>query len=92
MPDRYSIAEARAHLPTIVDQAESGMDIQLTRRGKAVAVVVSLREYERLHGKHISFGDAYTRFLSTHSLQEVGLDKDFAASVRDPSVGRHTGF
>ena len=44
MAKRYSIAEARSNLPTIVDQVEAGQEIELTRRGKAVAVVLSLRE------------------------------------------------
>ena len=45
---RYSIAEARSNLPSIVDQAEAGHEIELTRRGKPVAVLVSLRELQRL--------------------------------------------
>ena len=44
MAKRYSIAEARSNLSSIVDQAEAGQEIELTRRGKPVAVVVSLRE------------------------------------------------
>ena len=44
MTKRYSVAEARSSLPTIVDQVEAGQEIELTRRGIGVAVVVSLRE------------------------------------------------
>lgn len=84
---RYSIAQARSSLPTIVDQAEAGHQVELTRRGKPVAVVVSLREYERLRGKHAGFGDAYRVFLENHSLGDAGVDEDFAASVRDRSQG-----
>ncbi len=85
---RYSIAEARSRLPTIVDQAESGVEVELTRRGRPVAVLVSHRELERLRGKRLHFGDAYRRVLKTHSLQEIGVDDDFAASVRDRTPGR----
>ena len=88
MSKRYSIAEARSNLPSIVDQAEAGQEIQLTRRGKPVAVVVSLRELERLRGERTSFGDAYRRFLRTHPLREVGVDKDAFASTRDSGTGR----
>jgi prevent-host-death family protein len=88
MATRYSIAEARSNLPTIVDQAEAGQEIELTRRGKAVAVVVSLREFERLRGERASFGDAYRRFLATHLLSEVGLDEAFSGAARDTTVGR----
>ena len=88
MSHRYSIAEARSSLPTIVDQAEAGFEIELTRRGKPVAVVVSLRAFERLRGDRPRFSDAYRNFLTRHSLEDVGVDADFAASVRDKGVGR----
>lgn len=88
MSKRFSIAEARANLPAIVDQAEAGQQIELTRRGKPVAVVLSLREVERLRGERTSFGDAYRRFLQTHPLREIGLEKAFFDSIRDRGKGR----
>lgn len=88
MAKRYSIAEARSNLPTIVDQVEAGQEIELTRRGKAVAVVVSLREFARLRGERAPFGDAYRRFLTTHALHEVGLDDGFFAAARNTQTGR----
>lgn len=88
MSQRYSIAEARSRLPKIVDQAEAGVDIELTRRGQPVAVLVSQREFERLRGKRLHFRDAYRKFLKTHSLREVGIDDDFVTSARDRTTGR----
>src|SRR5216117_4476531 len=88
MSQWYSIAEARSRLPRIVDQAEAGVEIELTRRGQPVAVLVSHREFERLRGKRLHFRDAYRKFLETHSLQEIGLDSDFAATTRDRTTGR----
>jgi prevent-host-death family protein len=88
MPQRYSIADARISLPAIVDQAEAGERIELTRRGKPVAVVVSLREFERLRGDRSRFGDAYKRFRDKFSLEEIGLDDDFGAATRDQAPGR----
>ena len=88
MSQRYSIAEARSRLPKIVNQAEAGVDIELTRRGQPVAVLVSHREFERLRGKRLHFRDAYRKFLKTHSLREVGVDDDFATSARDRTTGR----
>ena len=88
MAKQYSIAEARANLPTIVDQAEAGQEVELTRRGKAVAVVVSLREFERLRGTRPRFGDVYREFLANHDLSEVGLDEGFPIVTRDKSPGR----
>lgn len=88
MAKRYSIADARANLPSIVDEAEAGQAIELTRRGKPVAVIVSLRELERLRGARTQFNDAYRRFLETHSLKDIGIDADHFKSTRDRAPGR----
>jgi prevent-host-death family protein len=88
MSHRYSIAEARSRLPTIVDQVEAGREIELTRRGQPVAVVVSCQAFERLRGRRQHFGDAYRVFLERHSLEEIGLDDNRAASTRDKTLGR----
>ena len=92
MAKRYSIAEARSNLPTIVDQAEAGQEIELTRRGIAVAVVVSLREFARLRGERAKFGEAYKRFLTAHALGEVGLDEDVLNVARETTAGRRVGL
>jgi prevent-host-death family protein len=88
MARRYSIAAARTNLPAIIDRAEAGEPIELTRRGKPVAVVVSLRELERMRGGRPRFGDAYRKFLGRHSLADIGLGDDFAGTTRDRTPGR----
>lgn len=45
---KVSIAEAKNHLPRLVQQAETGSAVHITRRGRAVAVLLSEREYARL--------------------------------------------
>jgi prevent-host-death family protein len=88
MARRYSVAEARASLPTIVDQAEAGQAVELTRRGEPVAVVVSLKKWAQLQAKRATFRDAYRAFLDRHSLDEIGLDSDWAVSARERTPGR----
>ncbi len=88
MAQSYSIAEARANLPTLIDEVEAGMAVELTRRGKAVAVMISVTEYQRLRSKRTTFQDSYQKFLKKHSLAEVGLEPDFARKLRDRSPGR----
>ena len=88
MAKRYSIAEARSNLPTIVDQAEAGLEIELTRRGKPVAVVVSPRQLERLRGDRPRFSDAYKAFTRKYSLKEIGTESDFYTSTRARDSGR----
>src|SRR2546422_1642989 len=51
MSKKYSITEARSNLPKIVDQAEAGTEVELTRRGKPVAVIISHRQMERLRSE-----------------------------------------
>ena len=85
---RYSIAEARSNLPTIVNEAEAGLEIELTRRGKPVAVVVSPRQLGRLRVGRPRFSDVYKAFLSKHSLEDIDLENDFFRFVREKSVGR----
>jgi prevent-host-death family protein len=92
MSKRYSIAEARANLPTIVDEVEAGTEIELTRRGKPVAVVISRREYERLHSERPQFTEAYRNFLQKFRLDEVGLDDGFFESIREASSGREVNL
>lgn len=88
MSKRYSIAEARSSLPSLVDDAEAGVDIELTRRGKPVAAIVSLKELSRLRRNRTSFGPAYKAFLAKHSLRELGLSPNFFDDCRDRSSGR----
>ena len=88
MVRRYSVADARAQLPSILDEVESGSNVELTRHGRAVAVMISVDTYERLRTERVDFKDAYDRFLKAHRLKEVGVDKNFAKRVRDRSAGR----
>ena len=88
MPKRYSIAEARSSLPTIVDQAEAGAEVELTRRGKPVAVLISHRQLERLRNDRPHFIDVYRAFLLKHSLKVVGVDNAFFQTTRAKDAGR----
>ena len=88
MSKRYSIAEARSNLPTIVDQAEAEAEVELTRRGKPVAVLISHRQLERLRSGRPRFADVYRAFLRKHSLREVGIENDFFRAAREKDAGR----
>lgn len=85
---QYSIAAARSNFSAVVDQAEAGQEIELTRRGKPVAVLISLQQFERLRGDRQSFAVAYQDFLSHYTLKDFGLDANFSESIRSKDVGR----
>lgn len=84
---QYSIAEARSHLREIVDQAQAGREVALTRRGQPVAVVLSCRELERLRGERSRFADVYRRFRAKYPPDRVGPDQELSP-MRDRTAGR----
>lgn len=88
MTKRYSIAEARASLPSIVDEVEAGNEIELTRRGKSVAVVLSRQLYDRMRAPRPAFADGYTAFRERFDLKEIGDEGDVFEGLRDPAPGR----
>jgi prevent-host-death family protein len=88
MPKSYTVAGARAKLAAIVDEVESGKDVELTRRGKKVAVVMSAARYARLRGDRVAFMTAYETFRADHDLKALGLDPSWAHELRDRDPGR----
>jgi len=62
MQKQFSIAEAKNRLPTIIHYVEKGPSVELTRRGKPVAVLLSIQEYDRLSRKYTGFWNAITEF------------------------------
>ncbi|HEX9295187.1 MAG TPA: type II toxin-antitoxin system Phd/YefM family antitoxin [Polyangiaceae bacterium] len=88
MAKRYSIADARKNLPSLVDEAQTGTNVELTRRGRPVAVLVGLDEYERLTEKRRSFSQAYATFRRQFPAGRNGLEPKYFERLRDRSPGR----
>lgn len=88
MTKSYTLASARANLANIVDQVEAGAEVELTRRGKKVAVVMSTARYARLRGERVAFMTAYETFRASHDLSEAGVDRSWSATLRSKDVGR----
>jgi len=89
MPRRYSIAEARNNLAKLVREAETGKQVALTRRGRAVAVLVGRGDYERLVSGPRSFWEAYRVFRREVDLARLAIDPESVfGAVRDRSPGR----
>lgn len=86
--DQFSIAEAKNHLPKLVHRAERGAPIELTRRGRPVAVILSRSAYDRLALRKPSFGEALARFLQRWPPGGDGVDEAFVESLRDRRSGR----
>ena len=87
MVKKYSIAEARANFTSVVHEAEEGTQVELTRRGKPVAVLLGVEDFERLSKKKPGFWETYQEFRRRHDLSEIDPDEIFR-DVRDQSPGR----
>lgn len=85
---QYSVADARANLPSLIEEVERGKEVELTRRGKTVAVVISRRDYDRMHSEGLRFGDLYRAFLQRYSLSEIGIEAKLLKDIRDRDQGR----
>ena len=85
----FSITDARSQLPTIIHTVEKGEVTQLTRRGKPVAILLSLKEYETLllqgKGRLLQAFNAYRSLIQPTTDEILNEEID---SWRDKEIGR----
>ena len=82
----FSIAEAKARFAQLVHQAEGGQPVRITRRGHAVAVLMSEADFARLSAPRQGLL-AYTLALRDEARQagiRLFKDEDWAG-LRDQS-------
>jgi prevent-host-death family protein len=89
-----SIREAKSSLTSLLREVEKGRAVRLTRRGKAVAVLLSERQYERLAATRKPDRD-FLRFLHGWRREMIAkglpfLSDDELTALRDRSPGRET--
>ncbi|MFN2266707.1 MAG: type II toxin-antitoxin system Phd/YefM family antitoxin [Desulfonatronovibrio sp.] len=90
-PKNYSIAESKNHLPAIIHEVEKDDPVFIHRRGKTVAVLLSIDSYERLKGgNRTGFFQSYARFRSRLEQHppHLCLKSDDLEGLRDQSTGR----
>ncbi len=88
MQRSYSVAAARAKLAEIIDEVEAGEDVEIVRRGKKVAMLVSPARYARMAGEKTAFGDAYDAFMKGRSEKSFGFEPNELEGSRERSPGR----
>ncbi|HSH04372.1 MAG TPA: type II toxin-antitoxin system Phd/YefM family antitoxin [Anaerolineae bacterium] len=88
MNKEMSIADARNHFTAVVRDVETDTPITLTRRGKPVAVILSMAEYERLQTNTIGFWQAFSAFNQEINLAGLHITPDIFTDVRDNTAGR----
>jgi prevent-host-death family protein len=95
VPRKVSLAEARDHLTGLVRDVERGHRVDLTRRGKRVAVLLSAEAYDRLNKpRRDTRGmlDAVTAWRARLPSGFEGFSAEEARAWRDPSPGRDVDF
>ncbi len=89
---KVSIAEARNHLTVLVHDVERGKNVELTRRGKRVAVLVSYDEYDKLKKARPPLDQALRAWRAKLPANFEGFSDDEVRSWRVPSPGRDVRF
>ncbi len=88
MEAQYTIAEAKNKLPSIIHLVEKGSPVRLTRRGRPVAVLLSVDQYDRLSRGSEGYWKALESFRNQMKVEDVQIsDADFEG-LRDDTRGR----
>lgn len=85
-----SVAEAKTHLTRLLHQVESGEPVHITRRGRAVAVLVSETEYARLQqsAQSKNFWEQIEEMRAVPSFQAVEWTHEELTDLRAKMSGR----
>lgn len=71
-----TISKLKNHLPELVHKAEEGEDIQITRHGKPVAVIVSQERYNRMVTNAPNLATTFKRWRAMHPDVEGFTDEE----------------
>lgn len=84
-----SISDARKNFPSLVRDAERGLTVTLTRRRKAVAIMISTDRYQAYAKTSVpmSLSHALDDFRTVFDLDELDIETVYE-DVRDESEGR----
>lgn len=81
-----SVADAKTHLTRLLQQVEAGKPVQITRRGRPVAVLLSQAEYQRLAQPRRSFLEFVHEWRAAMAEQGIAFaDEHDFEGLRDQS-------
>jgi antitoxin Phd len=89
---KFSIAEAKNKLPALIHQAERSGRVDLTRRGKSVAVILSLEEYNRISGQRQGLWNSISKWRAGVATWEEPWSDAEVDSWRNADPGRPVDF
>jgi len=88
MKTEYSVAEARDQLARLLRVIEAGDHVHITRRGKKIAVLLSVREFDQLQERSVGFMAALAAFRKGKHGRTAVVDDSFLDGLRDEGTGR----
>jgi antitoxin Phd len=88
MGHQYSIGEAKNKLPSIIHTVEKGSPVKLTRYGRPVAVLLSIKQYEGMSLGKRSFWAPLKSFRDQMEKEDIRIEEADFDGLRDPSRGR----
>ncbi|MBU1053757.1 MAG: type II toxin-antitoxin system Phd/YefM family antitoxin [Proteobacteria bacterium] len=89
MKEQYTIVDAKNKLTSIIHSVETGHAVKLTRHGKPVAVLLSIKDYQRLNSKKEGFYNALNSWRESMAEEDVVITGEEFDDVRDNSSGRN---
>ncbi len=92
MEKTFSVATARRQFANLIASAERGGVVEITRRGKPVAVVISAAQYTRLSGESRPFVIAVGELRDRLGVADLAIDDQTFAGLRDRSPGREVSL
>jgi prevent-host-death family protein len=84
----YSVKTAQNDFSKLIREVESGGPVTITRRGKPVAVILSVHEYDRLAESKPTFTQAYETWKSSVDFDEIAVEPDYFEALRERSPCR----
>ncbi len=88
MTKQISVAEARNGFTSLLRAVERGQIVEVTRRGKTVAILASPRQWKRRR----SLYQAIQEFHRKYDAKKLGIGPEIWDGVRDKSPGRDVSF
>ena len=73
--NQYTVVDAKNKLLSLIRYVETGQTVKLTRYGKTVAVLLSIKDYKRLSRKREGYWRALTSFRN-----QLARERIFSAS------------
>ena len=92
MKNRYSTQQLNQNLPEVLKQIKQGEPVEITQEGEPFAVILSASEYQRLTAPKSSFWQSLQDFRSSNDLEELEIESEVFAEVRDKTPGREVNF